>query len=96
MHEKFELRRQIDGLVHVFERCAGFGTAAVYERSDQMVRVIHDARFGWSTWNSDDGSLSGRVWDTLPEEQGDFPTEGTWVSRKGAKSYVYELVYVVG
>lgn len=31
-----------------------------------------------------------------PQEQGEYPPEGTWVSRKGPKSYVYELVYIDG
>ncbi|MES2057863.1 MAG: hypothetical protein V4564_18145 [Pseudomonadota bacterium] len=92
MQDSFQLRRQADGLVYSFARRAGLGTAAVYERSDKMVEIIHDPRFGWSSWTSD-GSLSGRAWDIPPMDQPDFPPEGIWVSRKGAKSHVYELVY---
>ena len=38
-------------------------------------------------------AILGRPWDVLPSEQGDAPPEGIWVSRKGPKSYVYDLVY---
>ncbi len=88
----FEMRRLLDGLVYAFEWRTGLGKAAVYERNDGVVRVIHDPRFGWSIW-SDEGDIVGRVWETLPQDQGEYPTEGIWVSRKGEKSYVYELVY---
>lgn len=38
--------------------------------------------------------IYGRPWDVLPVDQGDVPPEGVWVSRKGAKAYVYDLVYL--
>ncbi len=91
--ESFEFRRRIDGLVYRFTHLAGQGKAAIYERSDQMVRMTHDARFGWSIW-SGEGALLSRAWDLRPEAQSDHPPDGIWVSRKGDKSYVYELVYV--
>ena len=87
------MRRRIDGLVYVFERRAGTGRAAVYERSDGEVRVKFDPRFGWSIM-SETGELLGRVWDTLPEDQGDQPTQGLWLSCKGEKAYAYDLVDV--
>ncbi len=89
----FEMRRRIDGLVYVFERRTGTGRAAVYERSDGEVRVTFDPRFGWSI-RRETGELLGRVWDTLPEDQGDQPTLGLWVSCKGDKAYAYDLVEV--
>ena len=91
--ETFEMRRRSDGLVYVFERRTGTGRAAVYERSDGAVRVTFDRRFGWSI-RSETGELLGRVWDTLPEDQGDQPTLGLWVSCKGDKAYAYDLVDV--
>ena len=93
IHDRFELRRLTDGLVYVFSRKAGLGRAAIYERADGVVRVAHDGRFGWSI-RGHRGDLLGRVWDTLPEDQGDHPPAGTWVSRKEEKAYVYQLVYV--
>jgi len=39
-------------------------------------------------------ACTGRPWDTLPHQQGNYPPEGDWISRKGSKSYVYTLVYV--
>ena len=36
----------------------------------------------------------GRVWETPPEDQGDQPTLGLWVSCKGDKAYAYDLVDV--
>ena len=91
-HDRFELRRLADGLVYVFTRKSGLGRAAVYERADGVVRVAHDDRYGWSI-RGDTGDLLGRVWDTLPEDQGDHPKAGAWVNRKDDKADVYALVY---
>jgi hypothetical protein len=73
--EKFEFHRHIDGLVYAFERRAGIGKKAIYDRNDKAVRVIHDEQVGWSIW-SDEGELVSRVWDVLPQNQDDCPTEG--------------------
>ncbi len=45
-------------------------------------------------WDNVGQSCVGRPWNVLPQDQGDHPPEGEWVSRKGSKSYVYSLVYV--
>ncbi|WP_375785466.1 hypothetical protein ACE10Z_39210 [Bradyrhizobium sp. Pha-3] len=50
--------------------------------------------WGWVAWDPANRSCTGRPWDVLPAAQGGHPPEGDWVSRKGAKSYVYSLVYV--
>ena len=84
------MRRRSDGHVYVFERRTGTGRAAVYMRSDGALRVTFDARFGWSI-RSETGELLGRVWETPPEDQGDQPTPGLWVSCKGDKAYAYDL-----
>jgi len=53
------------------------------------VRLHWSARSGWVISDAD-GSIVGRPWDTEKDEQGILPPLGTWVSCKGAKSYVYE------
>lgn len=50
----------------------------------------------WAGWLGDEESqtVMGRPWNVLPEDQpADCPPQGDWVSRKGAKSYVYDLVH---
>jgi hypothetical protein len=91
----FRLRRPIDGLEYKFVLRKGEGKASIYAREDDVVEVVYDEMYGWSTWQeSECGAqpiLTGRVWEILPQHQGDLPTEGVWVSRKGPKSYVYVL-----
>jgi len=93
----FRLRRLVDGLEYMFILRKGDGKASIYAREDGAVEVVYDELYGWSTWQqSDIGAkfiLTGRVWETLPRDQGELPTEGVWVSRKGPKSYVYVLEY---
>jgi hypothetical protein len=90
----FELRRQIDDLIYVFRRTpmadGGFG----YKRTDGEFWIIRHPQFGWVAWGAETGEVEGRPWNVLPEQQVDYPPVGDWVSRKGAKSYVYSLVYL--
>jgi len=92
--ETFELRRQADGLVYRFHRQIGADGMVAYKREDQDLWIVRSQSWGWVSVMPGDGAIAGRPWEVAPEEQGDAPPEGIWVSRKGEKSYVYDLVYV--
>ncbi|WP_166298931.1 hypothetical protein [Bradyrhizobium sp. 2S1] len=92
--ERFELRRQSDDLVYVFVRKTRPDGTVGYQRQDQDLWIEHRPDWGWVTWDPESQSCTGRPWNVLPADQVDHPPEGDWVSRKGAKSYVYRLVYV--
>jgi len=95
-HEWFELRRQSDELVYLFRRQVRDGRPA-YQRQDQDYWKTYRPGLGWVAWDEASQTCMGRPWDVPPDEQDeDHPPEGVWVSRKGHKSYVYELVYVSG
>lgn len=93
-HQRFELRRQSDGLVYTFVRDQYSDGTFAYKRQDTDLWIIHRPDWGWVAWDEDSNACMGRPWDTLPHQQNDHPPEGDWVSRKGSKSYVYTLVYV--
>ncbi|UGA42027.1 hypothetical protein [Bradyrhizobium quebecense] len=92
--ERFELRRQSDALVCSFARNTRPGGTVGYQRQDQDLWIERRPGWGWVAWDPASQSCTGRPWNVLPAAQGDHPPEGDWVSRKGAKSYVYSLVYV--
>src|SRR5579872_1748247 len=92
--ERFELRRQSDDLVYSFVRKARPDGTVGYQRQDQDLWIEHRPGWGWVAWDPASQSCSGRPWNVPPAAQGDHPPEGDWVSGKGAKSYVYSLVYV--
>jgi hypothetical protein len=93
---RFELRRRSDELVYTFVRGPDrFGRRA-YQRQDQDLWITHRGELGWVMWDEESDAVTGRPWDVGPRDQGDEPPEGDWVSKKGAKSYVYELVYIDG
>ena len=93
--EKFELRRQSDALVYIVVRTPKAGHTAAYKRQDGDYWIIRRPDWGWVAWDSESESCAGRPWNVLPCDQSDYPPEGDWVSRKGAKSYVYSLVYAL-
>ncbi len=93
-HERFELRRQRDDLVYVFVLAPDAAGQRAYQRQDQDYWITHREDLGWVAWDEASQSVMGRPWSVQPQDQGDHPPEGIWVSRKGAKSYVYSLVYL--
>jgi hypothetical protein len=93
-HDSFELHRLIDGLVYRFHRQTAPDGRVGYRREDRDLWIVWSERWGWVSVLPEEGAIAGRPWEVPREEQGDAPPEGTWVSRKGEKSYVYQLLYV--
>ncbi len=89
----FELRRKSDALVYQFDRIPRADGRISYKRRDADLWIIRHELFGWCAYDDATGEVMGRSWNTLPADQGDHPPEGEWVSKKGAKSYVYDLIY---
>lgn len=92
--DKVELRRQSDELVYTFVRTEQHDRTVAYKRLDGDYWIIKQPSWGWVVWDDASQSCVGRPWNVLPQDQGEYPPEGEWVSRKGSKSYVYSLVYV--
>jgi hypothetical protein len=90
-----EMRRLSDGAIYRFHPApADEHGNARFKRADKEVWMQRDADFGWIVRDETDNSLMSRPWDVAPMAQGDAPPTGVWVSRKGANSFVYELVVV--
>jgi hypothetical protein len=90
----FELHRASDDLVYQFDRITSTSGETAYRRRDADLCITYRPTLGWVAYDEETQSLTGRCWDILPEAQDtDHPPVGIWVSRKGAKSYVYELIY---
>jgi hypothetical protein len=92
-YECFELRRKSDDLVYRFERKVDAQGRAGYQRSDRDLWIVRSVEWGWISTDPETGVITGRSWETHPSQQDDHPPTGIWVSRKGDKSYVYDLVY---
>lgn len=90
----FELRRQVDGLVYRFDRSTDALNRVGFKRSDGNYWIIWHEKLFWIAASWEDQEVFGRPWDQLSSQSPVAPPEGIWVSRKGAKSYVYDLIYV--
>lgn len=90
----FELRRLSDDTVYQFARTLRADGSFGYRRQDKDLWIIRDPRLGWIAPHPETDEITGKPWNHLPDEQGNYPPEGEWVSKKGAKSYVYQLVYI--
>lgn len=93
-HDYFELRRKSDDLIYQFDRLQHADGRFGYKRRDQDLWIFFMPEWGWMAWDEETQTVSGRPWNVLPkDQQEDHPPAGEWVSKKGIKSYVYELVY---
>ena len=90
---RFELRRLSDDLIYTFDRMMRADGTVGYRRRDGDYWIVLSKEYGWVGVGDEPGEIMGRSWNVLPKDQGDHPPEGEWVSKKGAKSYVYCLVY---
>lgn len=93
--DRFQLKRQNDDLIYTFHRKRLPDGTIGYQREDIDLWIGFRPTFGWGAWDSDDRTLLGRPWNTpFADQDADHPPQGEWVSKKGSKSYVYELVYL--
>ena len=90
-----ELRRRVDGLIYRFDRTPLDDGSFGYKRRDSDLWILWQSDLGWVAVDPETGGVTGRPWSVLPKEQSDAPPEGDWVSKKGERSYVYELVYTL-
>ncbi len=91
----FSLHRQSDSVVYEFERARRANGSVGYKRKDRDLWIVKSVSLGWVAVDDETGEVTGRPWNVPPHDQGDHPPEGDWVSKKGMKSYVYTLRYVI-
>lgn len=86
-----ELRRLGDGLIYRFA-VAGTAMAPDYVRADGAVLIQFVEQIGWAACDSTTGDITGLPWAVpLAQQSRHCPPAGAWVSRKGERSYPYEL-----
>ena len=91
----FTLSRLSDDLVYTFDRAEHPGGSVGYKRRDRDLWILYQPQLGWVAYDDNRNELQGRPWNVQPAEQeSTHPPEGEWVSKKGAKSYVYMLKYI--
>ena len=89
---RFELRRHSDGLVYRFEKATDTKGRVGFKRTDGDYWIIWHGELGWVAASWDSSEVFGRPWNQLKRQYKASPPEGVWVSRKGSKSYVYDLI----
>lgn len=92
MYNNFKFNRCIDSVVYYFERCKDRNSYPSWKRVDMDIWLTYIPRKGWCTVDSNN-NVNGKPWDFEVTEQGTLPPECVWVSKKGNKSYVYDLVH---
>ena len=91
----FTLNRMGGDVVYHFKRGKHPNGQIAYQRQDNKALWIeYKPELGWVAFDEPTNQIMGRPWNLLPKDQNqDHPPEGEWVSKKGAKSYVYLLKY---
>jgi hypothetical protein len=81
-HDYFELRRLSDDLVYQFDRTQRPDGQVAYKRRDQDLWIIFKPEFGWVAYDETSQTLSGRSWNVLPKDQGDYPPKVSGSARR--------------
>ena len=92
---RFEFRRRLPADISYSYVPDGDPSDRVWKRVDMELWVRKIDKFGWAGVNNK-AEILALPWALAPDEQGDYPPECIWVSRKNDKSYVYDLVYSNG
>ena len=88
------MRRVSDDVIYHFDFNGSYNDKPRYRREDNKdVAVSFDLKWGWVVTDAHGSEIMGRPWSVHFDDQKDHPPEGDWVSKKGPKSYVYELRY---
>lgn len=85
-------RREEDGLIYRFAPAGVSEDRPIWRRTDRDLRLQWTRPTGWHVAD-EAGAVLSRPWEVEKERQDGLPPEGIWVSRKGAKSYVYSLAW---
>ena len=88
-----ELHRCIDDLIYKYEPAGFRNGRPCWRRIDLDLHWLE--RSGWVITDGE-GVVPGLPWDVSRDQQEALPPDGIWVSRKGAKSYVYEHKHITG
>lgn len=89
----FEFRRRIDAVVYRFCPCESLDGKIAWKREDIDLWVTQITGFGWVCVNSN-RIICGIPWGVALDQVDELPPAGEWVSKKGDKSYVYDVVYI--
>ena len=81
--------RRVDGLIYEFAIDGDAHGFPSYKRVDSDIWCQRLPTFGWAVCDAS-GAVSSRPFDDAGH--GDLPPEGVWVSYKGDRSYVYDLI----
>lgn len=87
-----EFHRRLDGLIYRFRPDAPRNGVPAWKREDLDLWITKTEKLGWVCVDQQRTVLS-LPWSIAVSDQGDMPPAGEWVSKKGDKSYVYDLVY---
>lgn len=91
--KSMEFRRQSDATSYRFVPSAPVANRPAWQRTDGVVRLLYPDDHGWVTVN-EQMEINGIPWAVPPSQQGALPPTGPWISRKGDKSCVYEILFV--
>lgn len=93
--DSFKLVRQLDGLVYLFEQEHHPSGLPSFKRRDGDHWIVRHPDWGWVAWDFATLKIHGRPWDIPANAQPEnWPPACIWVSRKGAKSFVYDLRHI--
>jgi hypothetical protein len=88
-----EFRSHGDLLTYRYYPCKSTNHFSSWKREDADIWLVRHDALGWVGIGAE-GEVLCVPWAVPVDKQGQAPPPGVWVSRKAAKSFVYDLVYL--
>jgi len=89
----FEFRRRNDTTVYRYHPCESMNGFPAWKRENIELYVTKLDGFGWVCVDKTN-TIHAIAWGISVNQISALPTAGEWVSKKGDKSYVYDVVYI--
>jgi hypothetical protein len=93
MQCSFEFRRRIDLRTYRFYPCEPINGQPTWKREDADLWVTKIEGLGWVCIDKE-GNICGTPQYTDFNEMEKSPSPSVWISKKGDKSYTYDLIYI--
>lgn len=88
----FYFRRRVDGLVYQFNPSPPVNGRSAWKREDLDLWVTQNSRLDWVCID-EKGFVLAIPWQ-FELKQSSLPPSGEWISKKGDRSYAYDLVFI--
>jgi len=86
-------KRRAEPVIYYFHFYEIMNGMPSWKREDAELWITYLRDYGWACIDKE-RTIVGIPWALANNQKNALPPEGEWISKKGSKSYVYDLAYL--